>query len=69
MNDLFELFVKSEVLDENRTAYKFSVNDDILLPKEKVETLYAIEIVYDAIKTLKVNVHEYKVPDNMSKVL
>ena len=45
----------------------FSVNDDILLPNMKADTLCAIKTAYDAIKTLGIEVHKYKVPDDLVK--
>ena len=41
----------------------FSVNDDIPLPNIKAKTLRAIKTVYEAIKAIDIDVHEYKVPE------
>ena len=57
------------VLSQGQAAVErsVSVNDDILLPNMKAETLCAIKTVYDAIKKHEIKVHEYKVPDDMLK--
>ena len=43
----------------------FSVNEDILLPNMRAETLYAIKLVHDTIRTTGIKVHDFKVTDRM----
>lgn len=68
-HELWKLIQFVLVLSQGQAAAErsFSVNDDILLPNMKSETLCAIKTVYDAIKSLDIKVHEFKVPDEMLK--
>lgn len=43
----------------------FSVNDDILSTNMKTQTLCAIKLVHDTLKSQDVKVHQYEVPDKM----
>lgn len=43
----------------------FSVNDDILLPNMKEQTLCAMKIVYDVLHSLDIKIHEFAVSDKM----
>lgn len=43
----------------------FSINDDILVPNMKAETLCAMKTVYDVIQSLNIKIHEFEVTDKM----
>lgn len=45
----------------------FSVNEDMLVPNLKKETLIGLRIVYDTVKSLNIKVSEFKITDEMLK--
>lgn len=43
----------------------FSVNEDMLLPNMKAQTLCAMKLCYDAVNSLAITIHEFKPTDQL----
>ena len=66
-HELWQIIQLVLVLSHGQASVErnFSVNEDMLLPNMKAQTLYAMKFVYDAMRSLNVKAHDFVISDRM----